>query len=148
MASDRTTTCRVLCYEVAPWRQRRFRQIPCRFLHTHNKGLNYKLNREVSEFEPRTRDGTHALTITEPSMGPRFDQGRGKGRGMRIRPVGSGFGTSLSTSELIEERRRKMLQATLSRLRKREQEQEIEQSCGTEPVSRRRIKVGRLVTCP
>jgi len=86
------------------------------------KELNSKLNKEVAEFERSVKEGTHSLMadrdVYEPSL--------------ELEPAAhthvlGGFGNSLDESR--EDRRRKVLEATMSRLRK--EEEELEQSCGT-----------------
>jgi hypothetical protein len=47
----------------------------------------------------------------------------------RIQVLGSAGTTTYSPNESVEERRRRVLEATMTRLRK--EEEELEQSCGT-----------------
>jgi hypothetical protein len=82
----------------------------------------------VAEFERRVRDGTHTLTsaegVYEPVLRPEAEiQGH----------VLGGSGPAPSSDESAEERRRRILHATMNRLR--EEEQEIENSCGTAPAN-------------
>ncbi|KAI0794524.1 WLM-domain-containing protein [Fomes fomentarius] len=116
---------------------REVRRVLCHEL-THNvwgdhdnnfKELNSTLNREVAEFERATAAGTHHLTTPnmesphsaleaeaqEHVLGGSYTLGG---------PIPSG-----SSSDTPEERRRKVLEATMSRLRK--EEQELEDRCGT-----------------
>lgn len=90
------------------------------------KELNSKLNKEVAEFERAQRDGTHHLMhkgdVYEPSS--EFEAEAHA----HVLGGGGGF-SSFSLNESREERRRRMLDATMSRLRK--EEEELEQSCGT-----------------
>jgi hypothetical protein len=73
------------------------------------------------------RDGTHTLgddSTYEPShVGPET--------GTQAHRLG-GSGPVPASDESVEERRRRILQATLSRLE--QEEQEIENSCGTLPT--------------
>lgn len=90
------------------------------------KELNSKLNKEVAEFERAQRDGTHHLMhkgdVYEPSSELEAEAHA------HVLGGGGGF-SSFSLNESREERRRRMLDATMSRLRK--EEEELEQSCGT-----------------
>jgi len=110
---------RVLCHELAHnvWGD-----------HDNNfKELNSKLNREVLEFERRVRDGTHTLTgdgsVYEPS--PIGFEAEAQAH------VLGGSGPASGSDESVDERRRRILEATMRRLK--EEEQEIENSCGTAP---------------
>ncbi|KDR80828.1 hypothetical protein GALMADRAFT_241288 [Galerina marginata CBS 339.88] len=112
------------------------RRVLCHEL-THNvwgdhdenfKALNSRLNREVAEFERSVKDGTHHL-----SGGPAYDvyqpsldlEGEA-----RVYTLGGGAPSSGPlSSETQEERRQRVLEATMNRLRK--EEEEIEHSCGT-----------------
>ena len=89
------------------------------------KELNSKLNKEVAEFERAQREGTHYLMhkgdVYEPSSELEAEA--------HVHVLGGGGFSSLYLNESREERRRRMLDATISRLRK--EEEELEQSCGT-----------------
>ncbi|KAI0272552.1 WLM domain-containing protein [Gloeopeniophorella convolvens] len=115
---------------------REVRRVLCHEL-THNvwgdhdnnfKELNSRLNREVAEFERRTHENTHTLGDSEDSYEPSSEL-EAEARAYVL----GGTGTAPSASESTEERRRRVLQATMSRLRK--EEDEIEQSCGTAPTN-------------
>ena len=95
------------------------------------KELNSRLNREVAAFERAARDGAHSLSSVSDAYEPgleveaqdalitgTFTLGGG--------PLGSAPASSGNTKE---ERRQRMLEATIERLRK--QEEEVEHSCGT-----------------
>jgi len=113
---------RVLCHELAHnvWGD-----------HDDNfKELNSKLNREVLEFERRMRDGTRTLTgnagvYERPPIEFRVEA--------QAHVLG-GSGSAPESDESVEERRRRILEATMRRLK--EEEQEIENSCGTAPARR------------
>ena len=110
------------------------RRVLCHEL-THNvwgdhgdnfKALNSRLNREVAEFERAKREGAHTLggggDVYEPEReleaeAQSFVLG---GASASPRPV---FGES------PEDRRRRVLEATMRRLRR--EEEEVEMSCGT-----------------
>jgi len=98
-------------------------------LRTQFKELNSKLNREVLEFERRVRDGTHTLTgdssVYEPPDGLHVEA--------QAHVLG-GSGPAPESDESVDERRRRILEATMRRLK--EEEQEIENSCGTAPARR------------
>ncbi|KAF8902405.1 WLM domain-containing protein [Gymnopilus junonius] len=110
------------------------RRVLCHEL-THNvwgdhdenfKTLNSKLNREVAEFERSTKDGTHYL-----SGGPDVYQPSSDLEGeARVYTLGGDSASQSLSSESQEERRRRILEATMNRLRK--EEEEIEHSCGTQ----------------
>ncbi|KAF8159365.1 WLM domain-containing protein [Crassisporium funariophilum] len=114
------------------------RRVLCHEL-THNvwgdhddnfKELNSKLNREVTSFEQSATHGTHYL-----SGGPRHDtyQPSSELEAEAQTYVLGGGGPSTSTGSLAadsaEDRRRRVLEATMNRLRK--EEEELEHSCGT-----------------
>ncbi|KAF8621806.1 hypothetical protein AX15_007482 [Amanita polypyramis BW_CC] len=111
---------------------REVRRVLCHEL-THNvwgdhdenfKELNSKLNREVAEFELATTRGAHHLRdegdVYEPSSGLEADD--------HIHVLGGGGDAALQI-ESAEERRQRILDATMNRLRK--QEEELEHQCGT-----------------
>jgi hypothetical protein len=108
---------KVLCHELAHnvWSD-----------HGNNfKELNSKLNKEVAEFERSTSEGTHDLMdggeVYEPSSELEAEA--------HTHILGGSGVTSMSLNESREDRRRRVLDATMSRLRK--EEEELEQSCGT-----------------
>jgi len=130
---------RVLCHELAHnvWSDHdnnvRFTQStddPSSYLPAPKfKELNSKLNREVAEFERRVRDGAHTLAgaedVYEPVPGLEAAE-------VQAHVLG-GSGPASSSDESVEERRRRVLDAAMNRLR--EEEQEIEDSCGTAPAN-------------
>ncbi|KAI0285767.1 WLM-domain-containing protein [Russula aff. rugulosa BPL654] len=113
---------RVLCHELAHnvWSD-----------HSNNfKELESKLNREVLEFERRVRDATHTVggdndVYEPPSTEPELEA--------QVHVLG-GSGRAPASDESVEERRRRLLQAIMNRVK--EEEEEIENSCGTGPASR------------
>ncbi|KAK0489298.1 WLM-domain-containing protein [Armillaria novae-zelandiae] len=94
--------------------------------HDNNfKELNSKLNKEVVEFE-RARDaGTHSLASLETYNA--YEPSSELEVEARMQVLG-GSG-SFNRDESNEERRQRLLDATMTRLRK--EEQEVEDSCGT-----------------
>ncbi|ETW78704.1 glycoside hydrolase family 35 protein [Heterobasidion irregulare TC 32-1] len=107
---------RVLCHELThnKWGD-----------HDNNfKELNSQLNREVVAFERAKKEGTHTLVDGlggyEPSSELEAEA--------RTYVLG-GSGIAPSGNETVEDRRRRMLEATMNRLRK--EEEELEHSCGT-----------------
>ncbi|KAF8075149.1 WLM-domain-containing protein [Lyophyllum atratum] len=99
--------------------------------HDNNfKELNSKLNREVAEFETAAAQGTHYLSgrgdVYEPSSELEAEA--------HVHILGGGRTTGLGPAmdDSREERRRRVLEATMARLRK--EEEELEQSCGTRPT--------------
>ncbi|GAC71150.1 protein involved in sister chromatid separation and/or segregation [Moesziomyces antarcticus T-34] len=109
---DYKTTRRVLVHELA---HNKVADHPPEF-----KILNSKLNAQIEEYERAQRDGTHRLVegdVYEPSP-PTISGG-----GQRL---GGGSGAE---SESAEERRQRVLMATMRRLER--EEHEIEQSCGS-----------------
>ncbi|KAJ3569206.1 hypothetical protein NP233_g5201 [Leucocoprinus birnbaumii] len=115
------------------------RRVLCHEL-THNvwgdhdenfKELNSKLNREVTQFERDQASGTHYLTSSADSHG--IYQPSSELEAEVQAYVLGGSSSTASTAALAgdsrEDMRRRMLEATMSRLRK--EEEEIEMSCGT-----------------
>ncbi|KAI6023307.1 WLM-domain-containing protein [Pisolithus marmoratus] len=105
---------RVLCHELAHnfWSE-----------HDDNfKELNSRLNREVAEFEAVQAHGTHYLVDVRGTYQPSSNE-----EGEALVHVLGGTNTPLTDS--IEDRRRRILEAAISRLKK--QEEELEHSCGT-----------------
>ncbi|CAA7265149.1 unnamed protein product [Cyclocybe aegerita] len=92
------------------------------------KELNSKLNREVAEYERSVSAGTHYLSggpdVYQPSS-----ELEAEARALTLGGSGASAGPSSFNEETQEERRQKLLQATMNRLRK--EEEEIEYSCGT-----------------
>ena len=88
------------------------------------KELNSKLNREVAEFEISASEGTHYLSdhadIYQPTSELPEDS-----QTYVLGGAGSGF----SSGESAEERRNRVLKATMNRLLRNEED--IEDSCGT-----------------
>ncbi|EPQ56232.1 WLM-domain-containing protein [Gloeophyllum trabeum ATCC 11539] len=114
---------------------REVRRVLCHEL-THNvhgdhdnnfKELNSKLNKEVAEYETSVSQGTHRLAdawggIYEPSTGLEAEA--------HAHVLGGGVASGrVASGDTPEERRRRVLEATMRRLQK--EEEELEQSCGT-----------------
>ncbi|KZV68009.1 WLM-domain-containing protein [Peniophora sp. CONT] len=108
------------------------RRVLCHEL-THNvwgdhddnfKELNSRLNREVAEYE----QNTHILGDTGGYHGAQSEL-EAEARAYVL----GGSGAAPSVNESVEERRRRVLDATMNRLRK--EEEELEHSCGTAPSS-------------
>ncbi|KDQ61471.1 hypothetical protein JAAARDRAFT_511389 [Jaapia argillacea MUCL 33604] len=121
------------------------RRVLCHEL-THNvhgdhdndfKELNSRLNREVAEYERSVSLGTHSLStggggdVYEPSSEVEAEA-RSHILGGGSHTLGGSEGDNASESR--DERRRRILEATMSRLRK--EEEELEHSCGTAGPSR------------
>ncbi|KAJ7747685.1 WLM-domain-containing protein [Mycena maculata] len=86
------------------------------------KELNSQLNREVAEFERSVTEGTHRL-----QAGDIYEPEDLENVALTSHVLG---GTQSSPgADSVEERRRRMLEAALSRLQK--EEEELENSCGT-----------------
>ncbi|KAJ1306627.1 hypothetical protein OPQ81_007623 [Rhizoctonia solani] len=108
------------------------RRVLCHEL-THNvyaghgddfKTLNSRLNREVSEYEQSVRAGSHTLS----GITPNDDRFTNIEREAAVNAFVLGDGTdSTPTNESREERRRRILEATISRLE--QEEKEIEDRC-------------------
>ncbi|KAF9525922.1 WLM domain-containing protein, partial [Crepidotus variabilis] len=116
---------RVLCHELThnTWGD-----------HDENfKRLNSQLNREVAEYEKSVANGTHSLSgVSSKDMYQPSSELEAEARTYVLgsaSAVGSSTISSDLDGELPEERRRKLLDATMNRLRK--EEEEIEHSCGT-----------------
>ncbi|EIN05891.1 WLM-domain-containing protein [Punctularia strigosozonata HHB-11173 SS5] len=109
------------------------RRVLCHEL-THNvwgdhddnfKELNSKLNREVAEFEQDRRDGTHTLSGITDAFQPSSEL-----EAEAQTYVLGGASSSVPTlHESPEDRRQRILNATMARLHK--EDEELEQSCGT-----------------
>ncbi|KAK0188535.1 WLM-domain-containing protein [Armillaria mellea] len=94
--------------------------------HDNNfKELNSKLNKEVAEFERARSDGTHSLSGLETYDA--YEPSSELEAEARMQVLG-GSG-SFNRDESNEDRRQRLLDATMARLRK--EEQEMEDSCGT-----------------
>ncbi|TFK39712.1 WLM-domain-containing protein [Crucibulum laeve] len=96
--------------------------------HDNNAQLNSKLNRQVVEFERSMTAGTHYL-----SGGPDVDMYQPTSE-LEAEAQSYVLGGNRSTvpssvNDSVEERRRRVLDATMNRLRK--EEEELEHSCGT-----------------
>ncbi|KAA1470177.1 WLM-domain-containing protein [Dentipellis sp. KUC8613] len=116
------------------------RRVLCHEL-THNvwgdhddnfKAMNSQLNREVAEFERAAREGTHTLSgpgAYEPASTNAGGELEAEARAYVL--GGSGAATPRA-GETAEERRQRVLDATMRRLRR--EEEELEQSCGTAPA--------------
>ncbi|KAL5513384.1 hypothetical protein ACEPAH_3783 [Sanghuangporus vaninii] len=116
---------RVLCHELAHnvWGD-----------HDNNfKALNSQLNKDVVDFERSQREGAHTLLGTGPIYSP-----SGASSPSLFAPeleseaqayILGGSPPSGPVSDTREERRRRALEAAISRLRK--EEEELEHSCGT-----------------
>ncbi|KAJ6632556.1 WLM domain-containing protein [Mycena sp. CBHHK59/15] len=89
------------------------------------KELNSQLNREVAEYERAVAQGTHRL-----QSGDMYEPESLENEALTSQVLGGGSRSrnSLETDS-VEERRRRMLEAALNRLRK--EEEELENSCGT-----------------
>ncbi|KAJ2929671.1 hypothetical protein H1R20_g7430, partial [Candolleomyces eurysporus] len=99
--------------------------------HDNNfKELNSQLNREVAEYERAAIEGAHSLSGQPSSSGGYSGNPSELESEAQIHVLG-GSGASVSglQSESPEDRRRRVLEATMNRLRK--EEEEIEHSCGT-----------------
>ncbi|EPQ27633.1 uncharacterized protein PFL1_04771 [Pseudozyma flocculosa PF-1] len=124
-----TTTRRVLVHELAHNRYGG---------HANDfKTFNSELNAQIAGFEQRKAEGTHALVegdAYDPDAAamavPGGDGGGGAAGGRRL---GSGSGSGSSDANggptSVKERRQRILEATMRRLEK--EEQEIEESCGS-----------------
>lgn len=86
------------------------------------KELNSQLNREVAEFEAAAGAGTHHLSDSNDTYQPSSD----KEVEALIHVLG---GTGLRGNDTMEERRKRVLDAATARLRN--EEEELERSCGT-----------------
>jgi hypothetical protein len=94
--------------------------------HLQFKELNSKLNREVMEFERAKAVGTHRLAGGEDVYQPSSELEAEA----HVHILGGGGQYSgLVVEESREERRQKVLDATITRLQKLEEE--IENGCGT-----------------
>ncbi|KAJ7641489.1 WLM-domain-containing protein [Roridomyces roridus] len=87
------------------------------------KELNSQLNREVAAFERAAAEGTHRL-----QGGDMYEPDELENVALTSHVLG-GSSSEYLAADCPEERRRRMLAATLSRLQK--QEEELENSCGT-----------------
>lgn len=85
--------------------------------------MNSRLNREVLAYEQAAKAGTHTLGGLYPVYESSSELE------LEAAHVLGGSGVASLSNETPEDRRRKILSATMSRLRK--EEEELEQSCGT-----------------
>lgn len=90
------------------------------------KEMNSRLNREVAEFERAEADGTHYLAGEGETYMPASEL-EAEARAYVLGGAGAGAGPAQDESR--EERRRRVLEATMGRLRR--EEEELERSCGT-----------------
>jgi len=117
------------------------RRVLCHEL-THNvwgdhdndfKELNSQLNREVAEYERSVSQGTHYLggssDYYEPSSELQAEAQEYTLGGSSVSNTALGGAHSSLLDESREERRQRVLRATMKRLKK--EEEELEQSCGT-----------------
>ncbi|KAG5340396.1 hypothetical protein C0989_001814 [Termitomyces sp. Mn162] len=112
---------------------REVRRVLCHEL-THNvwgdhdnnfKELNSKLNREVAEFERAAANGTHYLSEVEDTYQPSSEL-EAEAHSYILGGMDS---SGVALDESREERRRRVLEATMARLHK--EDEELEKSCGT-----------------
>lgn len=85
--------------------------------------MNSRLNREVLAYEQAAKAGTHTLGGSYPVYESSSELE------LEAAHVLGGSGMASSANETPEDRRRKILNATMGRLRK--EEEELERSCGT-----------------
>jgi len=107
---------RVLCHELAH-----------NVFMDHGSGfkeLNSKLNREVLEFERGVKEGTNYL-----SLGEVYEPALELEAEAHVHTLGGNQPSFAVGSETREERRSRLLEATMLRLRK--EDKELEDSCGT-----------------
>ncbi|CDU21982.1 uncharacterized protein SPSC_00612 [Sporisorium scitamineum] len=120
---DYKTSRRVLVHELA---HNKISDHPPEF-----KILNSELNAQIEAFERAQQNGTHTLAEgdvyepSEPELSSRTVQG-GTGGGYRLGGTTSGSSEAVNS---VEQRRQRILAATMRRLER--EEQEIEQSCGS-----------------
>ncbi|KAG6896216.1 hypothetical protein C0992_009684 [Termitomyces sp. T32_za158] len=114
---------------------REVRRVLCHEL-THNvwgdhdnnfKELNSKLNREVADFERAAVNGTHYLSGNGDTYQPSSEL-EAEAQSYILGGMGSSS-VGTASDESREERRRRVLEATMARLRK--EDEELENSCGT-----------------
>jgi hypothetical protein len=102
----------------------------CTFSHHYTdlclqfKELNSKLNREVLEFERGVKEGTNYL-----SLGEVYEPALELEAEAHVHTLGGNQPSFAVGSETREERRSRLLEATMLRLRK--EDKELEDSCGT-----------------
>lgn len=88
--------------------------------------MNSRLNREVLAYEQSASAGTHTLGGSYPVYDPSSASSELEREAAHVL---GGSRVAPSANETAEDRRRKILNATMTRLRK--EEEELEQSCGT-----------------
>ncbi|THH16319.1 hypothetical protein EUX98_g9318 [Antrodiella citrinella] len=99
--------------------------------HDNNfKELNSQLNREVLEYERTLKANTHTLSETDPAFSSVYDSSSDLREATSFVLGGPGTGMPASRDEGVAERRRRVLEATMARLRK--EEEELEGACGTD----------------
>lgn len=102
--------------------------------HDNNfKELNSQLNREVIEHERTLKANTHTLSESDPAFSSSYPSTSELEREPTTFVLG-GQGGAARGNEGVEERRRRVLEATMARLKK--EEEELEGACGTNTVSR------------
>ena len=89
------------------------------------KELNSRLNREVAEYEQHT----HTLDSSSHYSGAPSSELEAEAHAYVL---GGSGATPAVADESVAERRRRVLDATMARLRK--EEEELEASCGTAPA--------------
>ena len=94
------------------------------------KGLNSQLNREVAEFERARATGTHVLSSRHPEFSHPRSALEAEAQEYVVGGAYTLGGTGAGDSgDSPEQRRRKILEATMNRLQ--EEEKELEDRCGT-----------------
>ncbi|KAF6761814.1 WLM domain-containing protein [Ephemerocybe angulata] len=98
--------------------------------HDNNfKELNSKLNREVAEYERSAIEGAHSLSGQARAAGYGTPSSELEAEAQSNVLGGSASAVSMLEADSPEDRRQRILEATMNRLRK--EEEEIEHSCGT-----------------
>ena len=91
--------------------------------------MNSQLNREVAEYERSVTQGTHRLDSSEMHQPLASSELEAEARTYVLGGSGGKVNGAEVSNESLEERRRKILEATVNRLKKGEEE--IEHGCGT-----------------
>lgn len=93
------------------------------------KEMNSQLNREVADFERNSAEGTHYLTGSGDAYHPSSElEAEAQSYILGGGPQTLG-GSGASGDDSREDRRRRVLEATMKRLQK--EEEELEERCGT-----------------